>query len=47
MVGSAIGRVVDSPFLGMSIASLAFIFFIYVFVFLGLERKTLVATLAS
>jgi hypothetical protein len=47
MVGGAIGRLVDQPFLGMSIASLAFIFLIYVFVFLGLERKTLAATLAS
>ena len=33
--------------MGMSIASLIFIFLIYVFVFLGLERKALVATLAS
>ncbi|MGA7546261.1 MAG: hypothetical protein WBW08_10635 [Methyloceanibacter sp.] len=47
MVGGAIGRLVDQPFLGMSIVSLAFIFLIYVFVFLGLERKTLAATLAS
>jgi hypothetical protein len=47
MLGGAIGRLVDSPFLGMSIASLIFIFFIYVFVFLGLERKTLAASLAS
>jgi hypothetical protein len=47
MIGGTIGRLVDQPFLGMSIASLAFIFLIYVFVFLGLERKTLAATLAS
>ncbi len=47
MLGGAIGRLVDQPFLGMSIASLIFIFFIYVFVFLGLERKSLGATLMS
>jgi hypothetical protein len=47
ILGGAIGRLVDSPFLGMSIASLTFIFFIYIFVFLGLERRTLAATLAS
>ncbi len=47
MLGGAIGRLVGQPFLGMSIASLIFIFFIYVFVFLGLERKSLGATLMS
>src|SRR5262249_36155206 len=47
MIGGAIGRLTGSGFDGMHIASLAFIFLIYLFVFLGLERNNLLPTLAS
>ena len=47
MVGGAVGRLVGSGFLGMHFASLAFVFLIYVFLFLGLERPALLPTIAS
>ena len=47
MVAGGIGRVVGSGFLGMHFASLGFVFLIYVFLFLGLERQSLLSTLVS